>query len=117
MPRLIAVLFGLFWITSPALAQKPALKTPPATSQASDSPEKLLSPTSQLYIRWDGISAHNDAYKKSFWGGLMAGPTGDSIRTLLSDWPKYLGSSLLTEPLLEGKPPEELKKNLDDIKN
>ncbi len=117
MPRLIAVVCGLFWIASPALAQEPALKAPPANSLASDAPEKLLSPTSQLYIRWDGITAHNEAYKKSFWGGLMAGPTGDSIRTLLSDWPKYLGSSLLTEPLLEGKPPEELKKNLADIKN
>jgi hypothetical protein len=117
MARLIAAAIGLIGIASSAFAQTPAARAAIPSNQAADSPEKLLSPSSQLYIRWDGIAAHNDAYKKSFWGGLMAGPTGGSIRTLLAEWPKLLGSSLLTQPLLEGKPPEELKKNLADLKN
>ena len=62
-------------------------------------------PTTQLYVRWDGITAHNDAYKKSIWGPVMAGPTGDSIRALLAKVPKLLGNSLLADPLLDGKPP------------
>jgi hypothetical protein len=80
-------------------------------------PEKLLSPTSQLYARWDGVTAHAETYKKSFWGPLMAGPSGDSIRALLAKVPKLLGSTLLAEPLLDGKPPAELKANLADLKN
>src|SRR6516162_3766548 len=80
-------------------------------------PEKLLSPTSQLYARWDGVTAHAETYKKSFWGPLMAGPSGDSLRALLAKVPKLLGSSLLAEPLLDGKPPAELKANLADLKN
>ncbi|MFO0825790.1 MAG: hypothetical protein U0792_22170 [Gemmataceae bacterium] len=82
-----------------------------------NAPEKLLSPTSQLYVRWDGVTAHADAYKKSFWGPLMAGPSGDSVRALLAKVPKLLGNNLLAEPLLEGKPPAELKSNLADLKN
>jgi hypothetical protein len=70
---------------------------------AVESPDLLLSPTAQLYARWDGITAHNDAYKKSIWGPVMAGPTGDSIRALLAKAPKLVGNSLLADPLLDGK--------------
>jgi hypothetical protein len=84
---------------------------------ADTAPEKLLPPSTQLYVRWDGIAAHNDAYKKSIWGGIMAGPTGDSVRTLLARGPKYLGSTVLADPLLDGKPPTELKANLADLKS
>src|SRR5262249_36140922 len=60
--------------------------------------------------------SHKDAYAKSVWGGVMSGLTGDNIRSLLAEWPKLLGKSLLTDPLLEGKPPEDLKRNLADLK-
>jgi hypothetical protein len=93
------------------------LLVPVAARAADPAPELLLSPTSQLYARWDGVTAHAETYKKSFWGPLMAGPTGDSIRGLLAKVPKLLGSSLLAEPLLDGKPPAELKANLADLKN
>jgi hypothetical protein len=79
-------------------------------------PEQMLSGTTQLYVRWDGIPAHSEAYKKSIWGGIMAGPTGDSVRTLIARGPKLLGSSVLAEPLLDGRPPAELKANLADLK-
>ncbi len=92
----------------------PASAADPAPHPA---PELLLSPTSQFYLRWDGITAHNAAYKQSIWGGVMAGPTGDSIRALLAMAPKYLGNVLLAQPLLEGQSPAELKANLTDLKN
>jgi hypothetical protein len=114
MRRIIVVVLALVGIASPALSQIPQ---PRSSTTVAEAPEKLLSPTTQLYIRWDGITAHNEAYKKSFWGGLMAGPTGSSLKTLIADWPNYLGSSMLAEPLLEGKPPEELKKALEDLKS
>jgi opacity protein-like surface antigen len=59
-----------------------------APARAADAdPDKLLPPTTQLYVRWDGVTAHNDAYKKSVWGPVMAGPTGDSVRAMLAKGP------------------------------
>ena len=43
-------------------------------------PEKLLSPTSQLVVRWDGVTAHKAAYDGSALGSALRGPTGDSAR-------------------------------------
>lgn len=89
----------------------------PAAAQAQNPPEALLSPTTQLYVRWDGVTAHADAYKNSIWGPVMAGPTGDSIRALVAKGPKLLGSEMLAEPLLDGKSPDELKAVHADLKN
>ncbi len=96
--------------------QSPAKPNSPAGGALSEAPERLLPPTTQLYLRWDGITAHSDAYQKSIWGGIMAGPTGDNIRALVAKAPKLLGASVLADPLLDGKPPAELKANLADLK-
>ena len=80
-------------------------------------PEKLLSPTTQLFVKWDGVTLHADAYKGSALGAVMAGPTGDTLRTLLKKAPKLLGANLLADPLLDGKPPAELKAVHTDLKN
>lgn len=93
-----------------------ALALAPSARAADPAPEKMLPPTTQLYLRWDGIAAHADAYKKSVWGGIMAGPTGDNVRALLARAPRLLGSSVLADPLLAGKPPAELKASLADLK-
>ena len=85
-------------------------------ADADPAPEALLPPTTQLYVRWDGVAAHNDAYKKSAWGPAMAGPTGDSVRALLAMGPKLLGASSLAEPLLAGQDPAELRATLADLK-
>ena len=89
---------------APPVAPPARPLVPVAVGAAEAAPETLLSPTTQLYIRWAGVA-------------VMAGPTGDSIRALLAKGPKLLGNSLLAEPLLEGKPPAELKGNLADLKN
>jgi hypothetical protein len=88
-----------------------------APVQAQEPPEKLLSPATQLFIRWDGVTGHANAYKGSALGSAMAGPTGDTVRNLLAKGPKLLGANLLAEPLLDGKPPEELKAVHADLKN
>ncbi len=93
-----------------------ALAFAPSARGADPAPDKMLPPSTQLYIRWDGIAAHADAYKKSVWGGIMAGPTGDNVRALLARAPKLLGASVLADPLLAGKPPAELKASLADLK-
>jgi len=92
-----------------------ALLASPASAQ--EPPEKLLSPSTQLYIRWDGVAPHAQAYKDSALGAVMAGPTGDTIRTLIARGPKLLGSSLLAEPLLQGKSPADLKAVHADLKH
>lgn len=89
---------------------------PAFAAEPDPAPEKLLPPTTQLYVRWDGATAHNDAYKKSAWGPVMAGPTGDQVRTLVAKGPKLLGGSVLADPLLEGKSPAELKTSLADLR-
>jgi hypothetical protein len=110
MPRLLAPALAALFLATPALAaDRPTV--------GADAPEKLLPPTTQLYVRWDGITAHNDAYKKSIWGPVMAGPTGDSVRALLAKGPKLLGASVLATPLLDGKSPAELKSSLADLKS
>ena len=93
-----------------------ALLVVAAPLRADDPPEKLLSPTTQLYVKWDGVAAHKQAYAGSIWGPVMAGPTGDSIRLLLAKGPKYLGANLLADPLLDGKPPEDLRAIYADLK-
>ena len=107
MPRPFALALAALAFAPPAFAADP----PP------DAPERLLPPSTQLFVRWDGITAHNDAYKKSIWGGIMAGPTGDNVRALVAKAPKLLGSSVLADPLLDGKPPAELKLTLADLKS
>jgi hypothetical protein len=101
----------------PAPPPQPSRVNVSATATAAESVDSLLSPTAQLYVRWDGIGMHNDTYKKSIWGPVMAGPTGDSIRAVLAKLPKLVGNSLLADPLLDGKEPAQLKANLADLKN
>ena len=52
-------------------------------------------------------------------GSIMAGPTGDNVRRKADRrrGPKLLGSTVLADPLLDGKPPAELKANLADLKS
>jgi hypothetical protein len=122
MSRFFVVALGLIAFAPPVFAQStPARAKVPVRSAAETetftAPDKLLSPTAQLYLRWDGIAAHNEAYKKSIWGGIMAGPTGDSVRAMVAQVQKQLGNTFLAEPLLDGVPPEELKQNYGDLKH
>src|SRR5262245_1442332 len=110
MPRFFALALFALAFASPAVAADPPGAGP-------DAPEKLLPPSTQIFVRWDGITAHNTAYKNSLWGGVMAGPTGDSVRSLLAKGPKLLGASVLADPLLDGKAPTELKADLADLKS
>lgn len=91
------------------------LAAAPGAARAQE-PEKLLSPTTQLFLRWDGVTAHKAAYDGSALGAALRGPTGDSARAMLARFPKMLGNDLLAGPLLEGKSPAELKAVHADLK-
>ena len=70
MPRYLGCCFALLLVATPGLAQ--------------NEPERLLSPSTQLYLRWDGVTPHKKAYEGSALGGVLDGPTGDTIRTLVA---------------------------------
>ena len=124
MSRPLVCGLTLMLLVSLAPAQPPPRRVgpakaaaPPAARGEDDAPERLLSPTTQLYVRWDGIAAHKAAYQGSIWGPIMAGPTGESVQAILAKVPRLLGSNLLADPLLEGKPPSELRAVHADLKH
>ena len=103
MSRALIVCLAALAVTTPVVAADPA--------------EKMLSPTTQLYLRWDGVTPHADDYQKSVLGALWSGTSGDSLRALLAQGPKQLGAALLADPLLDGKPPEDLRTIHADLKS
>jgi hypothetical protein len=88
-----------------------------SSAQAAEPAEKMLSPTTQLYLRWDGVTPHAADYKNSVLGAIWSGTSGDSLRVLLAQGPKQIASSLLADPLLDGKPPEDLRTIHADLKS
>ena len=100
MPRL---LLALVLTAAPLRAADPA-------------PERLLSPSTKVYVRWDGITPHKAAYQASVWGGTMQGPTGETLYKLLDKLPRLLGAEMLGQPLLEGRPIKELRTLQADVK-
>jgi hypothetical protein len=79
-------------------------------ARAEDPPEQLLPATAQLYLRWDGIDAHKDAYRKTALGKMLAGDTGTFINEVFTQVQAGLGTVLTVEELLSGAAPEELRK-------
>ena len=54
----------------------------PTAVWAQASPDRLLPSGSHLYMRWDGFSAHKEAYAKSAFGKTMQGDTGKFLGAL-----------------------------------
>jgi hypothetical protein len=48
----------------------------PGLAHAQDAPEQLLPAGTQLYLRWDGVAAHQSAYEKTALGKMMKGDVG-----------------------------------------
>src|SRR5687767_7542068 len=84
-----------------ALALIPALR-------ADVAPERLLSPTTQVYYRWDGIPAHKDAYRKSARGQMLDGDTGKFLASVYERLVRTGVQNFFGEPVLKGGDPDEL---------
>jgi hypothetical protein len=80
----------------------------PAAVQAQE-PEQLLPGNTQLYVRWDGVTAHADAYAKSAIGKVLAGDMGNFLAKLYAMLQESAGGILTVEKLLEGTPPDKLQ--------
>jgi hypothetical protein len=85
-----------------AVAVVPALR-------ADDAPEHLLPAGAQLFVRFDGISAHEAAYKRSSFGQMMQGDAGTFISNLYKQIQDGVGMGLAVEQLLRGAPPARIK--------
>jgi hypothetical protein len=85
----------------------------PAVVRAQE-PEQLLPGTTQLYWRWDGVTAHANTYAKSAVGKMLAGDTGIFLAKLYAMLQENAGSVLTVEKLLEGTPPDQLQRLQSD---
>jgi hypothetical protein len=56
----------------------------PSTGFAQTVPERLLPRGSQIYLRWDGLDAHRDAFDKSAVGKMLKGDTGTFLAGFVS---------------------------------
>src|SRR5262249_51459394 len=83
---------------------------PEAARAADVAPEELLSAGTQLYVRWDGIDAHKDAYSKTALGKMLKGDTGKFVQSVYKQVQETLGSGLTVQALLGGAAPENLEK-------
>src|SRR5262245_37755591 len=77
---------------------------------ADDPPEQLLSAGSQVYIRWDGIKAHREAFDKTALGKLMKGDAGKFVDSAAKQLEEGIGALLTVQSLLGGAAPEDLRK-------
>src|SRR5262245_56097264 len=86
-----------------------ALLAVPAWAVAQDAPEKLLPAGTQLYLRWDGLPAHQADYEKLALGKMLQGDTGKFVQNVYDQFQDLLGGAVVQE-LLQGTPPEKLQK-------
>ncbi len=94
----------------------PLLPFSPSTKAAERSPEQLLPPTTQIYARWDGVTAHRDAYRNSARGQMFNGEAGKALDAMWEQIERTLKRTLAGEPLLQGMPPDELARIHADVK-
>jgi hypothetical protein len=85
----------------------------PAVARAEEAPEDLLPAGTQVYLRWDGVTAHRAAYEKSALGKTLQGDTGKFVQSVFDQLQDLLGGAVVQE-LLKGTPPEQLQKIQED---
>jgi hypothetical protein len=84
---------------------------PPAPVAA----ENLLPPTSQAYLRWDGVKAHAGAYKKSAFGKMFAGELGRSLLAIKARAETAIKAAQVGDKMLGGAKMAELRRQADLI--
>ncbi len=87
-----------------------------ACKTAERTPEQILPPTTQVYVRWDGIAAHQKAYDESARGKMFAGETGKAFDEVLRQLWRQLKMTQPGEMLLDGHLPDEVAQVLAQVK-
>jgi hypothetical protein len=78
-------------------------------------PERLLSAGTQVYLRWDGVAAHREAYRQVTVGKLLQGDLAPFTKAILDQFPKLLRSGFTDAKLLDGESPEKLSRINADV--
>jgi hypothetical protein len=78
-------------------------------------PEQLLPPTTQVYLRWDGIEAHVEAYQRSALGQIFTGELGRTLRAVRARAERRFKLESVGEKLLAGAPPKELQQSHEEL--
>ncbi len=89
------------------LARVAPAAAPPASERE---PDTLLPASTQVYVRWDGHTAHRDAYRDSALGKMLAGEMGRTIRTVWGRYAADLKVRSVGYKLLAGVSPAELRR-------
>jgi hypothetical protein len=92
------------------------LLLPGVCGAAEDVPERLLPASTQIYLRWDGVEAHKDAYAKTSLGQMMKGDTGTFITGLFDKLQTSAAALLTIDTLRRGLDPKTLKKMQTDAR-
>src|SRR5262249_12039674 len=71
-------------------------------------PERLLFAGTQVYIRWDGVDAHREAYGQAVVGKLLSDDLAPLVKSLLEQFPRALQGGLVDSKLLAGAAPDAL---------
>jgi hypothetical protein len=82
---------------------------------AQDAPEDLLPTSTQLYARWDGVTAHAGLYAKTALGKMLAGDMGTFLTGLVRQVQETSGKMLTGEQVLKGVDPERLQQIQADV--
>jgi hypothetical protein len=81
----------------------------PLPARAQEAPERLLSADTQIYLRWDGVDAHQAAYAKTSLGKILQGDTGKFVDQVFAQVREGLGALLTVDQLLGGADPDRLR--------
>ncbi|HTU19109.1 MAG TPA: hypothetical protein VMG10_13700, partial [Gemmataceae bacterium] len=92
------------------------LLLPGLSVAAEDVPEQLLPASTQIYLRWDGIDAHKEAYAKTGLGQMMKGDTGSFITGVFDKLQTSAAALLTVDSLRRGLEPKTLKKMQADAR-
>src|SRR5688572_18060720 len=84
----------------------------PVVAPAQESaPEQLLPATTQVYLRWDGTTAHRQDFDKTALGKILKGEGGKFVDSALAQLQETLTAALTLQEIIGGGvPPDQLAK-------
>jgi hypothetical protein len=82
----------------------------PSLGRGQETPEDLLPAGTQVYLRWDGVDAHRQAFDKTALGQMMKGDTGKFVTNAVNQVQDSLSTILTVDQFLRGFSPARLRK-------
>ena len=86
----------------------------PTLASAQEAPERLLSEKTQVYLRWDGMEAHQAAFDKTALAKILQGDLGRFLSESIKQAKEKVNAALSNEQILGGNPPDVIRKIQSD---